>query len=381
MHLTTAILTVLLLATQVEGLTPTSTTAKEIFHSIVEKAETRSTRFVFEQSTQMMGMTINGSGEGTYDLPRSRTDLKFVTPIGEIAVRTISNGKTMWQVEETPVGKKAARYDMTESMDAGGPVDPFMAFAGIKTQEFLDALLEQFDASVAGIDRLNDVEVYVVDMAPKVTGKTPSMQFRIGVDDAFPRQMQVFAETGEPITTMTVTELEFGITADDAVFAYVPGNDVEVVEPTAAPPMPTGGTGLEGSVAPDFTLTSLDGKEIALSSLRGSYVLIDFWASWCPPCKRALPYIQELSETAKGLFVLTVNAEPPNVARQYMERAGFTFTTLVDADRSVSAAYAVRSIPTTFIIAPDGTIARQIVGYHSAPQMNQALAEAGYNLQ
>ena len=141
--------------------------------------------------------------------------------------------------------------------------------------------------------------------------------------------------------------------------------------------IPSPQAGMEGRPAPDFKLTSLDGREVSLASFRGQHVLIDFWATWCPPCKKALPHIQALSEGTEGLVVLTVNAEPASVSRPFVERYGYTFATLVDADRSVSSRYGVTAISTTFIIAPDGTVARQMIGYHTADQLRQALSASG----
>ena len=383
MRLIFAFVATLVLVAPLFALTPTEITASQIFDVIIEKSTSRTTGFVFEQSTQMMGMTITGSGRGTYALPKSRTDLTFETPIGNIAVRTISDGKTLWQIEETPLGKKAVKHDLSNpTRKDTGPVDPFMAFAGVKTREFLDAVLDNFDAEVLGIDQSTDPPVYIVRLTPYSTDQNvPSMQFRIGFDDAFPRQMNVYNPDGTLITKMTITKLDFDVTPDEGTFTYEPGPDYQVVNAaTAMPPQlatPDTEPNLEGRVAPNFTLADLSGREIELSSLRGQHVLIDFWASWCPPCKKALPHIQSLADGTRGLVVLTVNAEPPSVTRGFVERHGYSFTTLVDADRHVSASYDVTAIPTTFIIAPDGTVARHMVGYHTESQLRQALVASG----
>jgi len=376
---------ILIAGSPLRALTPTETSASDIFDAIVEKSATRSTRFSFEQSTQMMGMTIKGGGKGVYDLPKSRTDLTFETPLGQIAIRTISDGKTLWQVEETPIGKKAVRHNIGEMADSeSGPVDPFMAFAGVNTRAFLTAIEDNFDIQVAGLDESASPSVYVMDLSPKEKSEVPSLQFRVGVEDAFPRQMSIYSPDGQPITEMKVTELNFDVSSDDSHFTYTPGSDVKVVN--AADTMqrnvqpPRSNSALEGQPAPDFSLQTLDGQTVALSSLRGQHVLIDFWATWCPPCKKALPHLQALSEGTEGLVVLTVNAESPSVSRPFVQQHGFTFPTLIDIDRSVSADYRVTAIPTTFIIAPDGTIARQMVGYHTESQLRQALAASGLSM-
>ena len=221
----------LLVSSPLFALTPTSTTASEIFETIIQKAGKRSTQFSFEQATLMMGVTINGSGRGVYQLPKSRTDLTFETPIGNIAVKTISDGTTLWQVEETPMGTKAIRHDVSNPLDpATNPIDPFMAFAGVRTQEFLDTILENFDAQMLGVDDSANPPVYILNLVPKRSSEVPTLRFEIGVQDAFPRAMSIFAPDGQPITKMTVTDLTFDVTPDEALFTYKPGPDDQVVE-------------------------------------------------------------------------------------------------------------------------------------------------------
>jgi peroxiredoxin/outer membrane lipoprotein-sorting protein len=383
--ITAALLLANVPARAARALTPTDVTAESIFSTIVEKAKTRSTEFEFEQSTQMMGMTITGAGKGVYHLPRSRTDLTFNTPIGEIEVRTISDGKTLWQIEKTPVSNKAIRYNVAEPLDGvQSPVDPFMAFAGVNTQEFLDAVQERFDAEVQGVDNSSQPPTYLLVMKSRDGGAAPTLHFKIGVDDAFPREMRILSPDGEPITEMKVTRLAFDQPVDNSLFDYTPPAEVQVVDASDLMPRraerPSGSSDLEGKPAPEFTLTDLKGREVALSSLKGKHVLIDFWATWCPPCKKALPHVQKLSEGTNGLVVLTVNAEPASVAQPFLEKYKYTFTTLVDTDRSVSASYGVTAIPTTFIIDPNGTVAKRMIGYHTAEQIKAALASAGLKI-
>ena len=372
----------LLPSTSSFALTPTTVGPAEIFDEIVEKSANRSTGFMFEQSTLMMGMTITGSGEGVYDLPRSRTDLTFKTPIGDIVIRTVSDGETLWQVEQTPLGIKTVRHDLSSTApDGQGPVDPFMAFAGVETRKFLDAILENFDAEVLGVDESATSSVYVLNLEPKQAGDAPSLRFKIGVEDAFPREMNIFTPEGEPITTIRVTRLDFDVVPDPGRFTYIPGPDDQIVEASKLLERrlesPAGQRDLEGTEAPNFILSALDGREVNLRTFRGQHVLIDFWASWCGPCKRALQHIQTLADSTPGLVVLTINAEPANIARGFVEQNGFSFTTLMDPDQSVSIAYSVTAIPTTFIIAPDGTIAKHMLGYHTEEQLRTALSALG----
>jgi thiol-disulfide isomerase/thioredoxin len=91
-----------------------------------------------------------------------------------------------------------------------------------------------------------------------------------------------------------------------------------------------------GKPAADFTLLDLGGRETTLSALKGKVELIDFWASWCGPCRQALPTIELLHRGLqdKGLVVLGIDNEAASVIRQYVEKQGYTFTTLIDAKGS-----------------------------------------------
>lgn len=121
----------------------------------------------------------------------------------------------------------------------------------------------------------------------------------------------------------------------------------------------------KGAQAPDFELTTLDGKTVVLSKLRGKPVLLDFWATWCGPCRRALPHTQELAKKYKDqAHVLTVNLrEAPETVRAFMEKNNYTFPVLMDSDGSVARNYGVTGIPHFVIIDAQGKIYHTQVGY------------------
>ena len=118
-------------------------------------------------------------------------------------------------------------------------------------------------------------------------------------------------------------------------------------------------TGLSiGTPAPDFALKDLHGKTDRLSDQKGHVVLIDFWATWCPPCKRELPHIQRAYDRykEKGLVVLTINLDlRRDTVAYYMSENGYTFPVLL-SDGEVQLAYNVRGIPTLYIIDEEGIV-------------------------
>jgi cytochrome c biogenesis protein CcmG, thiol:disulfide interchange protein DsbE len=128
-----------------------------------------------------------------------------------------------------------------------------------------------------------------------------------------------------------------------------------------------------GYPAPDFTLTTLSGEEFKLSSLRGRPVVLNFWATWCPPCRAELPELKAAGERYAGqVAVIAVNqAETEATVAKLAPELGLTFPVPLDKSGAVSRLYRVRSLPTTFFIGRDGII-RQI---QSGPLTEAVLAQ------
>ncbi len=123
----------------------------------------------------------------------------------------------------------------------------------------------------------------------------------------------------------------------------------------------------KGDMAPDFTLKSLTGGDLTLSSLRGKAVIVDFWDTWCPPCRKALPHLQELSETYRADLVVVGVAfgrEGEDKVRAYAKQHGLTFEmVLFNQSSSILTDFGgIQSIPTTFLIDADGVIQAKWVG-------------------
>jgi peroxiredoxin len=132
----------------------------------------------------------------------------------------------------------------------------------------------------------------------------------------------------------------------------------------------------EPELAPDFTLTTLDGKEVSLSDYGGEWVILNFWATWCPPCISEMPYLQTLAD--RGLNVLGVNmAEPEEEVKLFTVKRGIKFPILMDPDDNLVLDYQARSLPRTVIIAPDGTIALRIAGPIEGEQLDPWLDDHG----
>src|SRR6266404_2937249 len=118
--------------------------------------------------------------------------------------------------------------------------------------------------------------------------------------------------------------------------------------------------------APDFTLQDLTGQPVTLSSFRGEKaVLIDFWATWCGPCRSAMPGLQDLSDKFKdrGLEVVTIDqGESVDQVRYFVERRKYSFRVLLDHDGVVGDKYGVRGIPTSVLVDKTGVVQSITVG-------------------
>ncbi len=135
-----------------------------------------------------------------------------------------------------------------------------------------------------------------------------------------------------------------------------------------------------GFLAPDFTLETTAGESITLSDLRGQVVLVNFWATWCPPCKAEMPAFEQayLDYADQGFVLLAVNAiQQDSVPAIDSFRAdnGLSFPILLDTDSKVSRAYQVQSLPTSFFVGKDGVISEVVIGGPMAEALIRARIE------
>ena len=130
-----------------------------------------------------------------------------------------------------------------------------------------------------------------------------------------------------------------------------------------------------GHPAPDFTLTTVTGETFTLSALRGTPVVLNFWATWCPPCRSELPELQAASDRlAEQVQIVGVDqAESANQVQAFAASLGLSFTMPLDNDTAVSRLYGVRSLPTTFFIDRDGVIRRSQIGPVTEATLTQLL--------
>ncbi|WP_226641808.1 redoxin domain-containing protein [Mesobacillus subterraneus] len=129
-----------------------------------------------------------------------------------------------------------------------------------------------------------------------------------------------------------------------------------------------------GMAAPNFTLKNLAGEEVSLKDYRGKKVMLNFWATWCPPCKEEMPAMEKFyKENSKEVEILAVNLDPQNNVKGFVEENGLTFPILLDKEGRTQQTYSVISIPTSLIIDEHGLIIKKQIGSLTFEQMQELL--------
>lgn len=129
--------------------------------------------------------------------------------------------------------------------------------------------------------------------------------------------------------------------------------------------------------ASNFTLPKLEGGELSLSDFRGQYVLVNFWATWCIPCRKEMPYLQAISEKhSDQMVVLGVNmGEDAARVQPFVDEMALTFPILLDPPDALIQAHNVRGLPVSFIVGPDGQIVYRRIGEILPEEFDVWLAE------
>jgi len=140
---------------------------------------------------------------------------------------------------------------------------------------------------------------------------------------------------------------------------------------------------IEGKLAPDFTLNDLSGRPVQLSSLKGKVVLVNFWATWCPPCREEVPSLVKMNQAMQGkpfqLLAVSIDEKGKEAVAAFFAKSGTALPALLDTDGAVSRRYGTTGVPETFVIDTKGVIMKKVVGGldWSAPEVLAALEDLG----
>ncbi|MGH7865348.1 MAG: TlpA family protein disulfide reductase [Candidatus Binataceae bacterium] len=141
-----------------------------------------------------------------------------------------------------------------------------------------------------------------------------------------------------------------------------------------------GVAGGDGRIAADFTLEDLSGKSVSLASIRGKVIFLNFWATWCEPCRDEMPSMQVLDDALRGnadFVMLAVSQDQSGrpAVKPFVEKNGFRFKVLLDPDGQLASSYGLTGVPETFIIDRAGRIVAHHMGAFdwSRPEVREAL--------
>ncbi|HET9318830.1 MAG TPA: TlpA disulfide reductase family protein [Bryobacteraceae bacterium] len=129
----------------------------------------------------------------------------------------------------------------------------------------------------------------------------------------------------------------------------------------------------------DFTLADLEGKQWTLKSLTGKVVLVNFWATWCPPCRKEMPDLEAIYQRFKerGLVILAISDEEASKVKPFIEEHKFSYPILLDPGRKVNEAFRVFGIPKSFLYDRNGGLVAQAIDMRTQRQFLEMLGNAG----
>lgn len=236
---------------------------------------------------------------------------------------------------------------------------------------------------------IGHVPCHVVKVEYDVKGQASAMFF-LGQRDFLLRRIE--RRSNQPGvgqsqgSVFSVSSMQINPTLSDEIFTLKPPagfneQPMPAARVRSAPPPETSTNGKQadhaatGPLAPDWTLKSMDGRDVRLADLRGRVVLLDFWATWCGPCRMAMPGVQRLHNkfAGKPVSIFGVNCLErggTDRAVQFIRDKGYTYPQLID-NGFVANAYGVRGIPTFVVIGPDGRILFRGSGY--SPQQEEKI--------
>jgi thiol-disulfide isomerase/thioredoxin/outer membrane lipoprotein-sorting protein len=192
---------------------------------------------------------------------------------------------------------------------------------------------------------------------------------RIEMDRTAALKKRGLDDVSVALVTLDATKVAPAASAGDDAFAWNPPvGSIAIKAPSGDDEPDVGGqaTALVGKPAPDFRLKGLDGQMVTLSELKGSVVVLDFWATWCGPCRASMPHLDKLyqEKSADGLKLFAVDVkESKQEVEKFIRSKNYTMPVLLDTDGEVAGKYKVNGIPQTVVIGKDGAVKKVIVGF------------------
>jgi thiol-disulfide isomerase/thioredoxin/outer membrane lipoprotein-sorting protein len=352
----------------------------------------RSFRFQDESTTRTLleGHTLNDKSEISMAM-LSPGKARFELKSQDDDLLAVSNGESTWIYS-------AGWHEYTRRSAVSGP-DEIMAELGV------DDMMPHFGdvpitAKTIGEERVTiDGQTYdcwVVEMhvAPmdlpgkgggKVTDGVMTHWFdkKLGIDLQSTFSSKLLIPGGPTVEMHQKTQrktMQIDGPIDDSLFVFTPPAGAKEVQKLSM----FGGQrsalpDLVGKAAPDFTVETVDGKPYSLSALKGKAVLLDFWTTWCGPCRNAMPSVEHVAQDYKeGLVVLAVNAgEERDAVQAFLKKTPMAYPAVLSGETGILKDYQVNAYPTFVLIGSDGKIAAYEMGFSGDEMLRGMLEKAG----
>lgn len=335
----------------------------------------------FKSVVTVNGNTKEGSLKGEM-LLRGQKDLSCLFTAEKEEIRLVSDGAThclyviggkTYEKSEDPMPRPQLMAVITRGI---------LGAAGTWLADFVHDSKSLLDAS-ENVERKGDQKIgdadcegYLLaypgfDVTAWLTQSDPPVLRRaeVNLEKSAKDQMR----DGGPVSAnvqVDVTDWKPNVESRDSQFIFTAPDGVEMAKPETE----SEASSLEGKPAEEFELPLLDGGVVKLSALKGKTVVLDFWATWCGPCRRAMPMVEKVTRALadKGVVLYAVNqGEEAEAVKKYLKSENLNPKVALDKDSKVGQAYGARSIPTIVLVGPDGVVRKVFMGV--SPQFEEEL--------
>ncbi len=304
------------------------------------------------------------AAKGTYWPAGSVDSTLFHTTFdGQTIRRLRSKDKAVTVKKLSAEDPRERSFGYVTSMFGGGPYQ-LLVIELLSDTPFAD----QLSAPVIDYEGRTTVagvlcHVIYIEKPSDSHGRIPRERWLIGVEYNLPRGYETLLSDNDGrfgAYVITLSNLQSDVTLPPSAFSFSVPKAYALRELEVPPPLPILQVGED---APEWRMKDANGTEQVLSAKRGNIVVIDFWATWCGPCIRAMPELQKIHDRfkAQGVEVYGVNVWEESNAIEFMKRSGYTYGLLLNGE-AVANAYRVPSLPTLYVIGRDGRIIRQTKG-------------------